>query len=98
MEVQMVDRLPSVSAGVDDRAVAMAKMLFVRDSLDCVQQVAEEIPVFFRARQLRQRSDVFAGQNQQMDRGLGMDVMEGDRHFVFEDFPGGNFAAYDLAK
>jgi hypothetical protein len=98
MEVQMVDCLPSVLAGVDDRSIAMRQVLFGRYPPRGIKQVAEKRLVFFRALQLRQRRDVLARHDQQVHRGLGMDVMEGDGHFVFENFLGGNLAARDFAK
>src|SRR5947209_14758354 len=95
MEVQMEDRLPSVGVGVEHHAIAaLADSRFLRQVAGKRQQLAEQRRIL----RLIQRRHMVGGDYQQMRRGLGVDVSEGDEPSVALDDGGGDLTRRDLAE
>jgi len=96
VDVQMVDRLAAVGAGVDDQAVAVGKVLCAGDFAGGVEELAEALGVVLRG--VRVRSDVVFGDDEDVDRRLRIDVGEGEGVLVLVDAGGGDFAGDDFAE
>lgn len=94
--MQIINRLAPLGAVVDDDSVPVVQLLLLRHFLGDQQQVSEQLLVLLlRARQL---GDRLAGKYQQMDRRLGIDVLEHDALFVLVDEATGDYALGDLAE
>ena len=91
----MLDGLAAFFSRIDDYSEAFAEA-FLRE-VGCDQgEMAEQ--VFVRGGGLRERVDVFFGDDEKVRGRLGMDVGEGDGNVVFEDFGGGNFSGNNPTK
>ena len=91
----MEDRLPSVGVGVEHHAIAaLADSRFLRQVAGKRQQLAEQRRIL----RLIQRRHMVGGDYQQMRRGLGVDVSEGDEPSVALDDGGGDLTRRDLQK
>ena len=96
MDVQVVDGLATVFAGVDDQAIAFAEA-FVAGDLGCgPEQAAEQGAV--RSLGLRSGGDVPARHDENVHRRLRVQVGEGVGLLIFEDWLGGNLAGDDFTK
>jgi hypothetical protein len=97
VDVEVEDGLPGVRARVDDGAVAsLGEALPVGDARGDAEEVAEQRLV--RLRRVVQRLDVRARDDEDVRRGLRVDVAEGDGPLVFVDERGGNLARDYLAE
>jgi hypothetical protein len=97
MDVQMVDCLAAVFAGVDDYAIAFAEALVASDRRCGVQEMAEQVAVLSGG--VVEGSKVFAGNDEDMDGRDRVNVREGVAELVLIDGCGGdgtvgNFAEY----
>lgn len=95
VQVEMSDRLAAVRTGVHHRAKAILQSLLCRNVSGYRMHMAEQSLVF--ERQMRERSDVLARDDQQMDGRLRVDIGDGECPLVFEDLlrwygTSGNFA------
>ena len=97
VDVEVIDRLPPVGTGVDDQAVARCgEALLFGDLAGFEQQVAEQGAVLGSG--VLHAGDDFLGDDEDVRRGLGLDVAESQTIVVLIDDVGGNFAADDFAK
>ena len=97
MDVQMKDGLPAVSVRVDDRAVTgFGEFVFAGDFRRHQMKIAERFEVFvFR---LVERFDMLARNDQNVRRGLRVQVFESDAHIVFINRFGLGFALDNFTK
>jgi hypothetical protein len=96
VDVEMIDGLSAVLAGVDHQAIARGQTLLAGDLGDGPQQVTEQLAI--RRVGVIQRGDVFARCHQNMDGRLGVKVSEGVAQLVLVDRRGGDGSIHDLAK
>jgi hypothetical protein len=96
VDVEMIDRLAAVRAGIDHHAVAVSEALVAGNLSGRKQQVSEQPRMLFAG--VRQRGNMFAGHQEKVHRRLRVDVAEGDAALVLEDEPGRNGALDDLAE
>jgi len=96
MDVEMVDGLAAVGAGVDDYAIAFGEAFGFGDFGCGPEEMAEEL--FVIGIGFGERDDVLARGDEDVDRGLRMDVGEGVALVVFVNGGGGNGAVDDLAE
>ena len=96
VNVEMIDGLAAVLAGVDHHPIALGEALGAGDLGRGPQQVSEQRAVTLHA--LGQRGDMFAGRDQHMHRRLRMKVREGVALLVLVDGRGGDASVNDLAK
>ena len=96
VQMQVIDGLASISAGIDDHAVAGGEILFTGDFGHGPQEMAEQGAVIGGC--FCERNDVPARDDKQMHWRLRMDVGEGDALLVFVDACGGNASVDDLAE
>ena len=92
----MVNGLAAIFSGVDDGAIALRQSLLAGDLRYDPEQMAEQRSVF--GRRFGERTEVLARDNQHMDRGVGMNVGEGDALLVLVDASGGDASVDDLAE
>ena len=76
VEVEVVDGLAAIGAGVDDDAVAVGEILPAGDFGGGGEEVAEEGCVVGSG--MGQGGDVTLGDDEDVDGGLGVDVREGE--------------------
>lgn len=89
MQVQVEYRLPGVGPGIRDDAVAgFGKPPFARQLSGHLEHAAQEEMI--AGREVVQVGHVAPGDQEKMDRGLRLDVLEGDDLVVGEDGPGRN--------
>ena len=96
VDVEVVDGLAAVGAGVDDEAVAVGEVLPAGDFAGCVEEVAEGGFVVLRG--VGVGGQVVFGDDEDVGGGLGIDVREGEGLLVFVDAGGGDFAGDDFAE
>jgi len=96
VDVEVVDCLAAVGAGVDDEAVAVGEILLAGDLAGCVEEVAEGGCVVLRG--VGVGGQVVFGDDEDVGGGLGVDVREGEGLLVFVDAGGGDFAGDDFAE
>ena len=96
MEVEVVDGLAAVFAGIDYDAVAAVQISAAGDLRSDGQQMAEERSMFGCG--LRLRGDVLFGNNEQMSWGLRVNVGKTDTEVVLIGSVRWDFTFYDLAK
>ena len=80
MQMQVVDRLAAIRAGVDDHAVASIQPCIACDCRSFREQMPQQRDMRFL--RMRLRDDVFPGNNQQMCRRLRMKVREAETQVV----------------
>jgi hypothetical protein len=100
MHMKMVDGLAAVGPGIDNQTITPtflmeAETLLVSDLDRYGEQVSEQRLIL--AGGVREGAEVLLGYEQDMHRGLGMDVGEGEQTLVFiesgdRDGPGGDLA------
>src|ERR1035437_2645751 len=96
VDVEMIDSLSAVRAGVDHQAIARGQTLLAGDLGDGPQQVTEQLAI--RRVGVVQRGNVFARRHQHMDGRLGVKVGEGVAQLVLVDRLRGNASINDLTK
>ena len=80
MEVQVLDTLARVLAHIGDDAVAAVAAKVRAQLCDGGKDVAQQGPVLLGQR--GSRGDVLFGDDEEMDRGLGVDVVKGQQLVV----------------
>jgi hypothetical protein len=84
MQVQVKDILPAPTLHVEEEFVSGFVNTSLRGDLPCPEQeFGQQGPVFFF--QIVDASDVFSWDEKDMNRGMGLDVLEGDQVFVLID-------------
>lgn len=96
VQMQMLDRLAAVRTRIHHNPKSIGEILFRRQRGCDGQQVAEQRLVL--SVELGKRADMLARNDQQMRRGLGMKVGEGDRGFVLIHLLRRNLALHDFAE
>ena len=96
VDVKMIDGLAAVGAGVDDHAIAVGEAFGTCDFGCGPEEMAEEF--FVVGVGFGEGDDVLAGGDEDVDRGLRMDVGEGVALAVLVDGGGGDGAVDDLAE
>ncbi len=96
MQVQMVHRLAAVIAGVDDHAIAAIQLTAARNLSSRGEQMAQQRRMFGGS--LRLRGDVLLGDDEQMRRGLGIDIRKADAEFVFVNAARRDLSFNDFAE
>ena len=94
--MEVVDGLAAIRAGVEDDAIAAVEPICPRDFGGLGKQVAQQRRL--RRPGLRQRRDVFLGNDQQMGRRLGAKVGEAEAQLVLVDALGRDAAGDDLSE
>src|SRR5258708_24634086 len=92
----MMHLLPAHTSGVDDDAKAVGRPLLARQARRHGEELAQHSLVARVA--IRQRIDMFLGDDHEMHRGERMDVVESENIGVLVDFSAGNFSPDDLAE
>ena len=96
VKVQVMDGLATLIARVDDDAVALVEPLVAREVGSGGHQVAQQRLVL--RERLRLGCDVLFGDEEQMCRGLRIDIREADAPLIFIDTVGRNRTFNNLAK
>jgi hypothetical protein len=96
VDVEMLDALAAVGAGVDDGAIAFGEPLLAGDFSGSAEKVADERLLF--GGDLVERVEVLAGHDEDVDGSLRVDVGEGVAEVVFVNGLGGNFTLEDFAE
>ena len=96
VNVQVVDGLSPVVAGIDDGAEAAGQSLTAGDARRNQVKISQQLLVFGGC--FCQRGDVLARYNQHMRGSLGMDIPEGVSPIVLKYLIRRNFAGHDFAK
>lgn len=96
MQVEMVNGLAAIISGIYDDAIAFAQTLSTGDLRGYPLQMAEQGTTAFVS--INHRRDVPAGNDENMDRRLGMDVGEGVAHLILVNGRGGNGTLDNFAK
>jgi len=96
MDVEVVDGLAAVGAGVNDQPVAISQVLLTRDFSCCRDQMPEHGCILRRC--VGKRGDVLLRDEQDMYRCLRVDVREGEDMVVLIDALGGDGAGDDFAE
>jgi hypothetical protein len=95
--MQVKDRLTSIRPRIGDKSIArLGNALQIRDLHTGQQEMAQQPGC--RAFQFIDRSDVTLGDDQRMNRCLGIDVLKRQGHIVFIENLGGNRPLYDATK
>ena len=95
VDVEMGNRFTAVRAVVDDEAVAGGGYVFAAGDVGgSEEEVAEEALIIGLSGS--DAVDGFFGNDEDVDRGLGGDVAEGEALVVFEDDVGRDFAGDDF--
>ena len=82
--------LAGIFLAVEDKAgTGLFKTQFLGDTLCLEKHLAHQFAVF--GLHFHEAGNVLLGNDQEVDRGLGGDVVEGEHVVVFVDFLGGNF-------
>ena len=95
MQMQVIDGLSAVGAGVDDDAKTVVEMLLLSDLVGCGEELTEDL---VRGRGVRERSEVSLGDDQQVNGRLWINVREREHSFGFIDTCDGDHAVGDLAE
>ena len=96
MDVEVVDGLAAVGAGVDDEAVAVGEILPAGDFCGGLEEVAEHGGVVMGG--VGEGGEVVFGDDEDVRGGLGVDVREGEGAVVFVEAGGGDFSGGDFAE
>jgi len=96
VNVEMVDSLAAVRAGVDDQAVAVGEVLGAGDFHGCGEEMAEHGGVLRRG--MGVGGEVLLGDEQDMDRRLRIDVREGEDVVILIEALGGDGTGCDFAE
>ncbi len=96
MHMQMVHRLPAIRARVDHNTIAAREAFVAGNFGGGFKQGAEERGVAGGG--VVKRGDVPARNDENVDRGLGVDVGKGEKILILVNRPGGNLTGGDFAK
>jgi hypothetical protein len=97
VKVEVEDRLSGVRPGVDDGAVSgLVRALLLRNLARHESQVPNSLLIFLRHGV--DRLNVFLGNDENMDRRLGIHIFECQTGVVLKDNPGWHFFADKPAK
>ena len=96
VDVEMVDGLAAVAAGVEHHAVAIGEALFAGDLGRGPEEVAQQRLIALIS--IRERIDVLARHHEHVDRRLRVNVREGIAELVLVDGGGRNGSFNDLAE
>ena len=96
VNVEMVNGLAAVGAGVDHHAIALREASGARNFSGSRKQMAEKSGV--RGIAVGERDDVLARNHKKMRGGLRVDVKEPDAFVVLVDLLGGDGSSDDLAE
>jgi hypothetical protein len=97
MKVEMGNILARIPAGVEHDPVARLFQVFQTGDVLGLKQEASQQGGFL-LRSFGQGGKMVLGDNQDVDGGLGLDVLEGQEDIVLIDHPGRYFPADDLAE
>src|SRR5689334_1335034 len=89
-------RLPGVGADVGHKAVSLFQAKVVRDLSRGHKNLPQHIAIL--RRQFGHRSDMTAGNKQNMLRGLGMNIPEGYNVVVIVNYGGRDLTCYNFTK
>ena len=92
----MEDALSAMFTGIDYGAVAVFEIEFLGDMGDHLEEVSGEAGVF--GGEIIEGDEWFFGYEEDVDGGLGIDIMEGEAELVFVDDIGGDFAVDDFLE
>ena len=96
MQMQMIDSLSAVGAGVDHQAKTIVEMLQLSDFIRCEEEFAQKLSLS-RGR-MSERSEVLLGDDQDMHRCLWVDVREREHMVVLVEACDRDHTAGDLAE
>jgi hypothetical protein len=96
VDVNVIDGLSAIFTGINHCPVALGKSLAARNFRRDQVKMPEQGTVFFR--RVRNRRDVFAGNNQNMHRRLRMNVRESVASLILVDRFRGDASIDDSAK
>jgi hypothetical protein len=96
MEVEVIDRLAAVFSGVDDDAIALAKALVAGNQGCREEKMAQQVAVLCAG--VVERGKVLAGNDEDVDWRLRVNVREGVAELVLVDGGGGDGTLGDLAE
>ncbi len=96
MKMEVVDGLAAVFSGVDDHAVAFAEALVAGNQGRSVEKVTEEVAVLSVG--IVERGKVLAGNDEDVDGRLRVNVREGVAELVLIDGSGGDGSLGDFAE
>lgn len=97
MHMEMKHTLAAMGSGVNDDTVpGLGNPLQFRDLTANQQQPPEQLSI--RIVQLRHRDDMCSGNDERMDRRLGVDIVECDHQIVLIDECGRNSPRDNFAK
>jgi hypothetical protein len=96
MQVQVVDSLAAVFAGIHDNAVAVAELFLAGNFRRSPQQMTEKRSFVFAG--FGKRADVLARDYEDMHRRLRIDISESVTELVLKDRSRGDLLVNDLAK
>jgi hypothetical protein len=96
VQMEMVDGLTAFHAGVRHDAVTLGEAFFAGDLRCDPEQMAEQVALAFAG--LMDRANVFAGDDEDVDRRLRIDVGKGVDAIVLKDSGRRDFAPSDLAE
>ncbi|MNT56498.1 hypothetical protein D3C72_1938010 [compost metagenome] len=94
--MQVVDFLAAVRPGIDHRPEAVAAACRARQFRHLQHHSSKHLP--FAGAAIGQRVDMRLGNDQQVYRGLGMDIVEGHHVVVFVHLARRYLAGHDLAE
>jgi hypothetical protein len=96
VEMEVVDGLAAVAAGIDDDAVSVGEFQFAGQIADHQVDVADEVGIVVG--QIGQRRDLFFGDHQHVGWGLWRDVVERQAAIVFVEDVGRDLFVDDLLE
>ena len=96
MHVQVKHGLSRPGTVIDVEPIGIGNPLIHRDPVRRQQQVAQQQAIVLSG--IRQHGDRLFGDDEDMDRGLGIDVPEGQTQVIFINDIGGDFAFDYLAE
>ena len=96
MEVQVLDALARILAHIGDDAVAPVAAKLGAQPGDGGEDMAQQGPVLLGQR--GGRGDVLFGDDEEMDRGLRVNVVKGQQRVVLVQLVGGDFPRGDFAE
>jgi len=97
VKVNVKDRLAGLLATIGDHTKTLVRdPLFPREPVDHQVNIADEVPVLFV--QVQQGRFMPLRNHEEVDRGLGIDILKGKDPLVFVNPGGGDAPLNDLAK
>jgi hypothetical protein len=96
MEVQVIHGLAAVFTRVDDHSVAFGEAFIAGDCGRRVEEVSEDVAIF--STRVVERGEMFAGNNENVDRRHRMNVGEGVTQLILVDSSGGYRTVGDFAE